>query len=234
MILLGPAGASAPAGPAPPGPVALRVMPMGDSITFGTGSSTGAGYRTGMRELLVAGGRPADLVGDRRSGTGPDPDHEGVPGAVIAEIAARSRVSVPFHRPDVVTLHAGTNDLNRDVDPAGAPARLGALIDRILAGSPGVTVLVATLVPARSPATQARIGRYNEQVMRLAEGRRRAGQRVRPVSMAGVTPADLADALHPSDAGYRTMAAAFHAAIEQSIADGWLTRPTTGARGRPA
>ncbi|MEV0026651.1 GDSL-type esterase/lipase family protein [Streptomyces atroolivaceus] len=169
-----------------------------------------------------------DFVGDRQSGQLPDTDHEGVSGDLISQIAQRARVSVPVHRPNVVTLHAGTNDMDKNVDPAGAPARMAALVDQIRTDSPGVTVLVATLVPARNSATQSRINVFNREIVKLARERQKAGQKVRAVSMGTVTAADVPDGLHPNATGYRKMADAFHSAVDQSSLIGWLTKSQPG------
>ncbi|WP_189530535.1 GDSL-type esterase/lipase family protein [Streptomyces roseolilacinus] len=203
-------------------PTALRVMPLGDSITAGAGSSTGSSYRADLWNGLSADQHVVDFVGSRQSGRLPDVDHEGVSGDLISQIAARSRTAVGLHRPNVVTIHAGTNDMDRNVDPAGAPARLGAMIDQILADSPEVTVLVATLVPSRDAVVQKRIDAFNREVEDLAEQRSKAGKKVRAVSMGPVTATDLVDRLHPNDGGYRKMADVFHHAIDQSILSGMV------------
>ncbi|MEU0342393.1 GDSL-type esterase/lipase family protein [Streptomyces bobili] len=209
-------------------PTTLKVMPLGDSITAGVGSPTVSSYRAALWDGLTADQHKVDFVGDRQSGQLPDTDHEGVSGDLISQIAQRARVSVPVHRPNVVTLHAGTNDMDRNVDPGGAPARIAALIDQIRADSPGVTVLVATLVPARNSATQSRINVFNGEIVKLARERQKAGQKVRAVSMEAVTAADVPDGLHPNESGYRKMAAAFHSAVDQSALIGWVTQSQPG------
>jgi lysophospholipase L1-like esterase len=209
-------------------PTTLRVMPLGDSITSGVGSSTGSSYRADLWNSLSGNRHTVDFVGSQRSGQLPDTDHEGVSGNLISQIADRSRTAVGMYRPNVVTIHAGTNDMDRTVDPTGAPARLGAMIDQILADSPGVTVLVATLVPSRDAAVQKRIDAFNQKVVDLAEQRFRAGKKVRAVSMSSLTNADLVDRLHPNDSGYRKMADVFHHAIDQSILSGMVKNAGPG------
>ncbi|MEU2602527.1 GDSL-type esterase/lipase family protein [Streptomyces hirsutus] len=118
-------------------PTTLKVMPLGDSITAGIGSPTASSYRAALWGGLTADEHTVDFVGDRQSGQLPDTGHEGVSGDLVSQIAQRAGVSVPVHRPNVVTLHAGTNDMDKNVDPAGAPARIAALIDQIRADSPG-------------------------------------------------------------------------------------------------
>ena len=55
----------------------LRIMPLGGSITYGVGSSTGNGYREPLFDILVAQGYSLDLVGSRRSGSMNNNHHEG-------------------------------------------------------------------------------------------------------------------------------------------------------------
>ena len=91
------AAEAAPAAPVSGRPV--RIMPLGDSITYGQGSSTGSGYRGGLWLRLVQGPGLAVDAGGLKAGTVPDPDHEGHPGQEIAEIgdAVRGR-RLRWHR----------------------------------------------------------------------------------------------------------------------------------------
>lgn len=202
---------------------ALRIMPLGDSITYGVGSSTTSSYRAALWDRLV--GNSVDFVGTQRSGQLPDTDHQGHSGWTIAQIAGIADATLVTHRPNVVTLHIGTNDMNRNIEVAQAPARLGALIDQILVAAPDATVLVATLVPANNATVQARVAEYNRQIPSVVAQRANAGKHVRLVSMAAVTTADLADTLHPNDAGYRKMSDAFFAGIQAALAAGWIANP---------
>jgi lysophospholipase L1-like esterase len=206
----------------------LRIMPIGDSITEGVGSATGSSYRAPLWNLLTGEGHTLDFVGSRQAGQLPDRDHEGYSGGLISEVAGFAHAAVPRFRPNVVTLHIGTNDVDRGVDLAGAPGRLGAVIDQILADSPGVVVLVATIVPIRDAAKQARVDQYNRSVHDVVQQRLNQGKRVRAVDTSAVTAADLPDGLHPNDGGYAKMAAAFHGEIRRVISDGWVNPPGQG------
>lgn len=52
----------------------LVLMPLGDSITFGFGSSDGNGYRAALYDSLVGAGATIDMVGSVQSGSMADPD----------------------------------------------------------------------------------------------------------------------------------------------------------------
>ncbi len=207
----------------------LAVMPLGDSITEGVGSSTGSSYRAKLFGDLKANAKSVDFVGSQRSGQLPDLDHEGHSGWTIAQIAQAADAAVPATRPNVVVLHAGTNDMDRG-QQNGAAGRLDGLIDQILDDSPGTTFLVATLVPSTNRTTQARITAFNQEIRDLVRRRQSAGERVALVNMSAVTTADLADGLHPNDAGYRKMADAFFKAVADAAEHGWIQAPSGGTR----
>ena len=192
-------------------PRTIRVMPLGDSITYGIGSTSHGGYRTALENRLTRAGMRVDFVGSQHAGpAGADDDNEGHPGWTIARIHRHVDGWLRTYRPDVVLLHAGTNDLWRADRAPGAAGRLSALIDRIRTDRPRAQIFVAQLIGSSDPATQARIDRYNAAVATVAA---RKGSLVHLVDQRGVTAADLTDLLHPRDTGYVKMAAAWFRAI---------------------
>src|SRR4051794_32872398 len=54
----------------------LRIMPLGDSITWGGGAPGHDSYRTDLYNRLATAGLDVDFVGSQHSGTGPDRDNE--------------------------------------------------------------------------------------------------------------------------------------------------------------
>ncbi|MEV5340769.1 ricin-type beta-trefoil lectin domain protein [Streptomyces sp. NPDC052676] len=218
---------AAPASAAPTTP--LRVMPLGDSITWGVGSSTGNGYREPLWNMLAADGHPVDFVGTLRGGSMSDPDNEGHSGYRIDQIAALADVPLTRYRPNVVTLHIGTNDLQGASEVDTAIARLRSLVDQVTADVPDATVLVASLVVSTSPSEERFRGAYNQAVSRIVGDAQAAGKHVGYVDMSSLTTADLADALHPNDAGYRKMADAFHRGIQAADRAGWVKNPAPAA-----
>ncbi|MGX1372670.1 lysophospholipase L1-like esterase [Streptomyces canus] len=216
-------GVTTPASAAPNTP--LRVMPLGDSITWGVGSSTGNGYRSPLWNQLAADGHPLDFVGTLRGGTMSDPDNEGHSGYRIDQIAALADASLTRYRPNVVTLHIGTNDLQGASEVDTAIARLRSLVGQITADVPDATVLVASLVVSTSSSEEQFRGAYNQAVGRIVSDAQAAGKHVAYVDMSGLTTADLADPLHPNDAGYQKMADAFHRGVQAADNAGWLRNP---------
>ncbi|KAI0095577.1 SGNH hydrolase-type esterase domain-containing protein [Nemania sp. FL0031] len=206
----------------------LRVLPIGDSITWGAQSSDENGYRLSLFNKLGSGGNNVDFVGSVQSGNMTDRDHEGHRGFIIDEINTASDVGI-FAAPNIVLLHAGTNDMNKDVDVGNAPSRLENLINKIFDHSPNAAVFVCQIIPSTTTATQARIDVFNDAIPSLVSKYITAGKNVTMVSMnTALTTADLKDNLHPNDGGYVKMADAYYAAIQEADAKGWILAPGQG------
>lgn len=202
-----------------------RVMPLGDSITDGVGFPGGGGYRVGLWQRLAQDGYTTDFVGSGFNGPGNlgDHDHEGHSGWRIDQVDAGVVAWVRTYQPRTVLLHIGTNDITQDRDLANAPARLASVVDKITSTSPQTDVFVATLIPVSF--ADAKVRAYNAAVPGIVSSRAAAGKRVHLVDMyRALTPADLADGVHPNATGYDKMAAAWFAAL----------RAVPGSIGTPA
>ncbi|MEU9720324.1 GDSL-type esterase/lipase family protein [Streptomyces sp. NPDC047976] len=230
--VLGAAAASA----APTAPV-VRVMPLGDSITYGQGSSNESGYRSQLDGLAAKQSRYAlDFVGSLEHGPMPDSAHEGHAGYTIERVRAGANRWLAAAQPDVVLLHIGINDLNQGADPGQAADQASALVDQIFAARPGVTVVMEGLIPT-TPGWNHQdlsqpIARYNQRLKQLEQVKQQAGKRFRFVDAPALTPDDRADAthpaqmsdgLHPNDAGYARMAQAFFAPLDEAYSARWFT-----------
>ncbi|MFB7511639.1 GDSL-type esterase/lipase family protein, partial [Streptomyces sp. NPDC056144] len=203
-----------------PATARLAVMPLGDSITLGVGSTTRTGYRPGLAGRLAGAAGSVEFVGSQSDTDGTR--HEGHSGWRIDQIQADIETWLAAAKPNVVTLHIGTNDMNRDYLVSTAPDRLGTLLDQIHAASPDTAIVLASLVPATDPAVQARVDAYNKAIPGLVSARTAKGHHIVQVSMGALTTADLNDDLHPNNAGYTKMAAAFHDGIQTLIRRGWV------------
>src|SRR3954447_19861671 len=218
-------GSPASAARAAAAPTALRLMPLGDSSTWGVGSPSGNSYRGFLGNQLAADGHTLDFVGSGRGGTMPDPDNEGHSGWRIDQIAGIADSVLARYRPNVVTLEIGTNDLNGNYQIPTAPDRLRALIDRITDDVPDVTVLVGTVIVSTSGTEEANRPAFNAKLPGIVQAEQAAGKHVRLVDMGALTRADLADSLHPNDSGYSKMADAFDAGVQAADAAGWIKPP---------
>lgn len=231
-----------------------KIMPLGDSITYGykTGGTcpnpgTEGGYRAGLYSLFAGAGITPDFVGSLSSGasTGaralPDKDHEGHCGERIDQVDGTGGATIASYitaaQPDVVLLHLGTNDVNQDnatYPAATAPSRLSALINHILAARPGVSIYVASLVPATTTTVEARVATFNQAIPGIVDAKVAAGKDVHYVNLHdAVRTAQFVDTLHPNDSGYDAMAQAWFGALtgtKQSLVlgGGFEDQLTTG------
>jgi lysophospholipase L1-like esterase len=229
--------------PTPPEPPAFapcpgdgspcRIMPLGDSITFGIGARTPVfdqgGYRMELFRRARADGHAITFVGRQANGpmnivNEPFPSaHEGYPGATINDgnnqLANRVDAAIAASNPDIVLLMIGTNDVNGNVN--NPPDDLRNLINQITSGAPDALLVVAQIVPTRTAGTNTRVQAYNTSVANLVRESAAAGRHVALVDMfsafvnnANFATALLNDDLHPNDTGYVVMAQTWYAAIE--------------------
>ncbi|AGZ43514.1 GDSL-type esterase/lipase family protein [Actinoplanes friuliensis] len=205
---------------------AVKIMPLGDSITWGTGSMNGSipgsGYRAGLWTKLVAGaGLAVDFVGSMNSGSLPDTDNEGHSGYRIDQITANVTGWLTAAQPDVILLHIGTNDFWQDHETSTASKRLGLLLDKIHQVRPSATLIVAEIVPTRQDALNTKIDAYNAAIPGLVATRAAAGHNIRSADLHDtMTDADFADTLHPNNTGYEKMANLWHSALEPVLGGG--------------
>lgn len=191
----------------------LKIMPLGDSITFGETDPTYGGYRHLLGTLLANDGYSIDFVGSQKSGEGviPDPDNEGHPGWTIPQIKGGidSNGWLENYQPDLILLHIGTNDI-RLGKAASAPSNLSALLDDILKRLPQARVIVAQIIPVREgPNQDDKV--YDAAIPGIAASK---GIRVSTVDVQNIlSSSDYADELHPNSGGYDKMARAWEPAI---------------------
>ena len=183
---------------------ATRVMPLGDSITRGTGSPTRSSYRMDLAERLLHGGMEINFVGSQSNGVGSDISHEGHGGWTIDELSEQLDGWLATYRPDVVLLHAGTNNITQG-DSAGTTARkLSAMIDQIRTARPEAYIFVAQITHSRVPREAAVDRAYNRLIPGLVA--QKQDDRITVVDQSSVTGIDLHDLRHPNDFGYSKMA----------------------------
>ena len=208
--------------PPPSGTVSkrtLRIMPLGDSITWGWSDPTGAGYRGPLYNLLTQRGFNVEFVGTVSTGTFPQPLNQGRPGATVSELKAWIDPSVvTTQNPEIILLLIGTNDLlqasRNNAYPVNAIANLNALIDDVRSQRPGVRIFVATVTPLASLVAATYVPRYNEEIRAMVASRVAQGQAISLVDLnSSITTADMVDGIHPSQAGYAKLAATWYQAL---------------------
>ncbi|KAG9192728.1 hypothetical protein G6011_11462 [Alternaria panax] len=200
----------------------LRILPLGDSITWGWLNGAGSnGYRERLLADLKSLGNTVDFVGTQQSGTMADKDNQGHPGFTISQIRGVASGGLAS-KPNVVLLHAGTNDLNgrgpvSETD-ADAPRRLGLLIDDVPEAVPSAVVVVAKIIPSKKSGLPAKIETFNNAVPAIVAARVSKGFKVSIVDMSVLSLSELSDDFHPTAAGYSHMGDIWNAGIK-AVAD---------------
>lgn len=207
-----------------------RVMPVGDSITLGSGTviSEGdfVGYRRKLYVDLSAAGYAVDFVGSEDNGRGAttgevfDTQHEGHGGIKAEEVALDIHNWLVANPAEVVLLHIGTNDI------AGNPQDtsvndIEAILNEIDRFDPNVTVVLARIVNQLNNNGQPRftVKQFNQNIQVLAEERVGRGDKVVVVDLETALDynVDLADDLHPNIQGYNKMADRWFSALTRFI-----------------
>jgi lysophospholipase L1-like esterase len=200
----------------------LRVMPLGDSITEGANGD--ATYRYFLWHDLLNAGYAVDFVGSMHGVKGRraqplypdfDQDHEGHSGWTSKKIGNYANLFAQQADPDVVLLHAGTNDLLRGVAPSRVKRNLQRIVEQLRLANPVVVVYVAQIIPIRG--LEAQVNELNGAIAALATEMNTAASPVIAVDQnTGFNVnADLkADGIHPTESGFVKMAQRWFAAID--------------------
>jgi len=211
--------------PCPTTGAACKVLPFGDSITYGVGSeaSGGGGYRVDLFSRAVMAAKKLTFVGTQMNGPMtvagmPFPQHHaGYSGYTVAQITAASLFNAEVATaPHIVLLHIGTNDMLRSDGPT-APQRLATLVDDLVTALPNALIVVAKIIPLKSGMTQ--VNTYNTAIEPLIEQRVQAGKHVVLVDQNTAFPAGGlgSDGVHPNAMGYQYMGGVWYAAIGSSL-----------------
>ncbi len=202
-----------------------RIMPLGDSITYGDHSDSTGGYRGPLWTTLSTESRyTLNFVGSQAYGIDYqniidptfDLDNEGHNGWPASWINADISVFLTNNPADIVLLHIGTNDVKLISDPAD-PAitniveTVESILDNIDTFDPQIKVILARIINYdSSSAARDIITEYNRQLAVMAENRIANGDDIEIVDMengAGIDySTDMDDMLHPNDLGYTKIA----------------------------
>ncbi|KZL63616.1 gdsl-like lipase acylhydrolase [Colletotrichum incanum] len=211
----------------------LRILGVGDSITVGFLSDIdggdGNGYRLKLRD---------DLSKDRVVFAGTETMGGTMPDGYFAAWSAMTIKFISDHigpslaqRPNLVLIHAGTNDMNPNPDisregndPQGAVDRLGELIDKIVKGCPDATVLVGMIISCHDEMQMRNIARFRTLIPGIVQMRQNAGKHVLAVDFSTFPKDALRDGIHPTNPGYRLMGDYWYDFITQIPTD-WIQEP---------
>lgn len=200
---------------------AIRIMPLGDSITAGIGTIDRGGYREPLWEKCQIARWDVSFVGSQQDGPGSllDRNNEGHPGWRIDQISAKVVGWLEATQPQIILLHIGTNDIIQGYSPAVAAARLQYLLDQITTTDPNADVVVAQIIPLGKPLLDLRVAAYNRYIPLIAHQMAARGKHVAYIDMYNIVPvSDLTDGIHPNVAGYALMANEWYQALRPIMA----------------
>lgn len=206
-----------------------KILPLGDSITHGYGSTDDAGYRSQLFKLIVAANQNVTFTGSQSNGpsqvsgkTFPK-NHEGHDGYTVESgystygtPGISSLIPSPAFNtvPDIVLLHIGTNDLTSSNAKSTTADRLDTELGRIVTAAPDALIVVAKLVPLGYGSSDW--DNYNTKIPTIVQAHAAKGQHVISVDMSKLPTSQL-NGVHPTDQGYATMAGIWYAAIKDLL-----------------
>jgi len=203
----------------------IRIMPLGDSITYG--SPVAGGYRLPLYIALTNAGYNVDYVGTQNGnsdpGLGSETQHEGHGGWRITNPANGLYDYIygwfeQIEDPHVILLHIGTNDSGGFDSSLDDIDNLDLLITRLAECQPSAQIIVTSLMK-RNDANYINITNYfNPYIPGKVTTQQGLGRNVTFLDMhAYVELSDLADNVHPNATGYQKMADAWFPAITNVI-----------------
>ncbi|TLD04146.1 hypothetical protein PgNI_11221 [Pyricularia grisea] len=214
----------------------LRILCAGDSITVGYLSNQyggdGNGYREQLREDLSKD--VVQFAGTEKAGKMTDGYFAAWSGKTIQYIADHIGPSLK-QQPNVILLHAGTNDMNSNSaistegnDPKAAASRLGSLVDQMITGSPRATILVAMIVNTCVQDQSNRTKEYQQLIPGIVKARRDDGHHVLAVDFTDISVESLRDCVHPTNPGYKLLGDYWYDFMMQIPKD-WIEAPLGAA-----
>ena len=199
---------------------AVRVLPLGDSITEGRAQRPS--YRPELWRLLQRDGCDVDFIGSAR---GPgrsahlDNDHEGHWGWRTDQIAAALPAWLDRRTPDIALVHLGSNDVMQDVPTEQAVAQLRRIVAQLREANPRVLLLLAQIIPIGAEHAQ-RVRALNTAIADLAQDENGQTSPILLVDQhAGYDPALNYDGIHPDARGAERIARRWHSALRAVLGD---------------
>ena len=192
-----------------------KVLPLGDSITFGTPTNNG-GYRVQLFTRAKTDNLHLTFVGSQSNGPAmvagaPFPKgNEGYPGITTANLNSQHVKGTALKdMPQIILLHIGTNNVSQ----ANAFADLEKIVDDLVAAAPNSLLAVASIIPLNNSTA---VPKYNEGIPAMVQKKASAGKHVIFVDQYKDFPTgELTDGVHPNDTkGYPRMGDKWYVAIK--------------------
>ncbi len=220
--------------PCPTSGAACKILPLGDSITYGVNDEGNAGYRGPLFASAVAAAQKITFTGSLTNGpstvsgqTFPQ-KNEGHSGWGISEVTTYSNgnagiatviptpafSSASGGTPDIILLHIGTNDASQ-FSATQMTSDLQGLLNKIISNAPNALVVVAQIIPL-GYGTNSVIKAYDQSIPGVVQALAAAGKHIETVDMyTGFDTATMlgSDSIHPNTTGYTFMAAHWYSII---------------------
>ncbi len=209
-----------------------KILPFGDSITWGVDDEGNAGYRGPLFALAVAAhqkitftgslsngpttvsGQPFPQQNEGHSGWTIDPGYGSYGAGGISSLVPTPAFNA---LPNTVLLMIGTNDVYASSGQSTMANRLGTLLDKIISTAPDALLVVAKITPLTTGGGYVDIIKaYNDAIPGLVQKRAGDGKHIVMVDMnTNFTVSTMlsSDGIHPNTAGYKFMADQWYAAI---------------------
>ena len=223
----------------------IKIMPIGDSITFGYGHT--GGYRKYLDYYLKQNGfSKVDMVGPEGSNSASfnfngqnvqyDDNHAGYSGYTIVQKypipswgenglleKLKAKNAIKSAQPDIVLLMIGTNDMTANRDLSECEKDLHSLLDYILADMPSDGIVFLASIPEFTAygGNAQRVANYNNTVKKVASDYQNSGKNVRFADVHGCLDGmnDMdSDKLHPTDKGYEKIGKFWAGIVEDYVA----------------
>jgi len=217
----------------------IRIMPMGDSITFGIGET--GGYRKYLYDDLTKKGYKIDMVGPEGASKATansityDDNHAGYSGYTIKYglgffsgqegdgslyNVLQLKDAVKKAQPDIILLIIGTNDMSGNHSTESCTDDLHSLLDYIIGDMPSHCVIFLSSIPDLMGNNTPKVVSYNEAVKKVASEYQSKGENVRFADIHGCMNgmADMGtDQVHPNGSGYKKMGDYFAEVVDSYL-----------------
>ena len=230
----------------------IKIMPVGDSITFGLGDT--GGYRKFLDYFLKEKGYTNfEMVGPEGQNSASfnyngknvtyDDNHAGYSGFQIKQPASwgqdsslynklKEKNAVKQAQPDIILLIIGTNDMTANRSMNDCANDLKDLVNYMLNDMPQGGKVFMGSIPEFTAygGTDGRVTRYNNTVKQVADEFQSSGKNVEFADVHGCLngTADLGmDGLHPNGTGYEKMGKFWAETIDAYLKSNVETTTTT-------
>jgi lysophospholipase L1-like esterase len=200
----------------------VKIMPLGDSITQGYRGRDS--YRRDLWLKLKETGADVDFVGSMKNNFMGAPahedfdmDHEGHWGWRADQILEKIDSWAARFKPDIVLMHLGTNDIGSQQDITETVTELKKTIAILRKHNPGVTILLAQILPVAFTYANIRIMTFNDALPELAKSLNSEKSPIIIVNHFNGFDAtrDTYDGIHPNESGIKKMVVKWAAALNK-------------------